>query len=467
MYKFYSLKSKNKKNILISVAAAVIIVLIAAGIFLFISNTRKAPESADTFGYNALKLNGQYVSQDIFLEERNNFFLKWSKNAEMLQKTDEERNDLLLDEIIKRVVVEYYINDKAQITIPPKDVNEYIDKYINTRYANMGGVESYMEGSGFETEDDMKKNVEFYLKKVKYFSKIAAEYGVTISDSDLEKEYQKQKIENTQVTGKRIHISSSTKSSQEALKLANDLYGRLKKGEDFAELAKEYSDDEESKDIGGTMNSITGGIYSEDFDKAVFNATPGQLLPPVSNMGGYDIVYVEKFIYFYHPKDELKDMLLTQNFGESDKFNQWLDKAKSSVSIEITDPALKAFRLFKNKQYNDAGDCYKEAFDKTKVQLYLDRAAESYKSAENWDKVIDTNKLGMKKFSAQVSYYIGSAEAYYKKKNMDEAVKLMKKAESLSKDSIVFKQQVADMYSQIGLDKDSERVKKEIAGSTN
>ncbi len=461
---------KNKKRIYVFTAIAVLIIaLIGTAIYLLGPNTnkQKASKSTSKFGYNALKLNGEYVSQDIFVEEQSKFFQKWSRNAEMLQKTDEERNDLLLDEIIKRVVIEYYLDKKANITISSQEISGYISKYINDRYANMGGTEAYMQGKGYKTEADLKKDIEFYLKRVKYFSKVAGEYGITITDPDLEKEYQKQKIENTQVIGKRLHISNASRSEQASLKLAQELYDKLKNGQDFSELAKQYSEDEETKSTGGVMSSITGGIYSDEFDQAVFNSKPGQLVPPVTNMNGYDIVYVEKLIEFYHPKDELKNMLLMQKFGESDKFKQWLDKAKKDVNIEITGPEFKAFRFYKDKKYNEAAECYEELFKRDDLQMYLERTLDSFSLAENWDRVIDLSKTGIKKYPDQVQFYTGMAYAHYKKNNKEEAIKQLKKAEGLSKDNAYFKQLVAEMYSKIGMEDDAKRIRDEITKSVN
>lgn len=466
---------KNKKQFLIfTTTAIVIIALVGIGIGIYFSasnntsstnNNVQSPKTTETrseFGEKALKFNGEYVSTDIFIEERNKFFEKWSRNGEMLQKTDEERNDLLLDEIIQRLVIEHILNEKANITVSSGEVDQYIEKYIKNRYVTMGGIQPYMQGMGFKTEADMRNYVEFYLKRVKYFSKVASEYGVNISDSELEKEFQKQKVENTQAIGRRIHFSTSKHGENETLKLATEIYNRLKGGEDFETLAKQYSEDEETKSSGGIMEAVTGGIYSDEFDNAVFNASPGQLLPPVKNMAGYDVVYVEKLICFYHPKDELKDIILTQRFGESDKFKTWLEKAKSGVSIEIIDPSFKAYRLFKNKQFAEAGDCYTQAYKKDKFEGNLQKASESYKSAENWDKLIEVSELGMKNYPEQVPYYADAALAYLKKQDKEKATELMKEAEDLSKDSIYFKYHVAEAYLKMGWDKDADRINKEI-----
>jgi foldase protein PrsA len=175
----------------------------------------------------------------------------------MLYKTDEERNDLLLDEIIKRVIIEDFINNKADVKVTKEEVDDYIKKYIELAYASQGGLKAYMQGMGFKSEEEVFKNTEFYLKRLKYFSGIAEKYGVSIPDSEFEEKYEKHKQNSSFATGKRIHISSKERGDAEALKLANEVYNRAKNGEDFATLAKEMSEDEESKNSGGVMKDIS------------------------------------------------------------------------------------------------------------------------------------------------------------------------------------------------------------------
>jgi len=457
--------SSKKKGILIAILSIIVICCIGAAIYFTSSNKLQddKKEDTDAFGYQALKINGEYVSTDIFIEERNKFFQKWSRNAEMLYKTDEERNDLLLDEIIKRVIIEDFINNKADVKVTKEEVDDYIKKYIELAYASQGGLKAYMQGMGFKSEEEVFKNTEFYLKRLKYFSGIAEKYGVSIPDSEFEEKYEKHKQNSSFATGKRIHISSKERGDAEALKLANEVYNRAKNGEDFATLAKEMSEDEESKNSGGVMKDISGGIYSKEFEEAVFNSSPGTLIPPVKNMSGYDIVYLEKITTSYHPKEEYKNILLMQTFGESEKLKTWLDEVKKSYQIEITDPAFKAYRLFTSNDLKGAAENYEAAFKKYEYETFLQKASECYKKLGNWDKVLELNDEGIDINPDNVQYYISKAEALHNKQQTDKAKDFMKKAEKKAADNVYFKQLVAQMYKDLGYKEDADRIEKEIS----
>ena len=85
------------------------------------------------------------------------------------------------------------------------------------------------------------------------------------------------------------------RSQAEATKLAADLVAQLRGGADFAKLAKQYSDDKESKDEGGDWGVPikTTSKSPEDFKNAVFALKPGEISNPVQQPTGYYIIRLE------------------------------------------------------------------------------------------------------------------------------------------------------------------------------
>jgi len=74
-------------------------------------------------------------------------------------------------------------------------------------------------------------------------------------------------------------------------KKAQELLDRVKKGEDFAKLAKEHSDDPGSKDKGGMYPGEMVAQFVEPFKKAVEGAKPGELVPElVETQFGYHVI---------------------------------------------------------------------------------------------------------------------------------------------------------------------------------
>ena len=72
---------------------------------------------------------------------------------------------------------------------------------------------------------------------------------------------------------------------------AQGIFDRVKKGEDFTKLAKEFSDDPGSKDKGGMYPGEMVEQFVEPFKKAVESVKPGELVPYlVETQFGYHVI---------------------------------------------------------------------------------------------------------------------------------------------------------------------------------
>ena len=82
-----------------------------------------------------------------------------------------------------------------------------------------------------------------------------------------------------------------TKADKETLQKAKDIIKKLKNGESFDDLAKEYSDDTSNKDKGGDLGYFNTGDMLEEFEKAAFALKKGKYTTtPVKTKYGYHII---------------------------------------------------------------------------------------------------------------------------------------------------------------------------------
>jgi peptidyl-prolyl cis-trans isomerase SurA len=65
---------------------------------------------------------------------------------------------------------------------------------------------------------------------------------------------------------------------------------KLDAGEDFAELAREYSDDTTSANLGGDMGWFPPEAYGERIYQTLLALQPGQISEPFQTMGGWHIM---------------------------------------------------------------------------------------------------------------------------------------------------------------------------------
>jgi len=119
---------------------------------------------------------------------------------------------------------------------------------------------------------------------------------VELTDEEVHARYDK-------VTARTIFIranpgtdeADTRKKKEEARKKAEGLYQKLKGGADFAEVAKQESDDY-TKGQGGDLGEFNreNHRFGEAFTKAVFNLKVGVISEPIETPEGYHLVQVQK-----------------------------------------------------------------------------------------------------------------------------------------------------------------------------
>ncbi|WP_052122482.1 SurA N-terminal domain-containing protein [Chelonobacter oris] len=127
------------------------------------------------------------------------------------------------------------------------------------------------------------------LVKVEYIdiARPDMEKNIQVSDVEIAQYYQDNKSQFSGRTNQHLaHIQVADQA------LAQELYQQLQNGADFAELAKQYSQDKLSAVNGGDLSWSSEGAFPEAFEKAAYATDVNQISEPVNVDGAYHIIKV-------------------------------------------------------------------------------------------------------------------------------------------------------------------------------
>jgi peptidyl-prolyl cis-trans isomerase C len=144
------------------------------------------------------------------------------------------------------------------------------------------------EDKKVENTDDFKKRLGFTRKRLMMDSLLAAEGKLATTEDSMKKVYEEA---SKQITGevevRARHILVETED--EAKAVAEE----LKKGADFAELAKKKSKDPGASD-GGDLGFFTKDQMVPEFSAVAFVLEPGKVSDPVKSQFGWHVIKVEE-----------------------------------------------------------------------------------------------------------------------------------------------------------------------------
>lgn len=233
-------------------------------------------------------------------------------------------------DLAKEQVLEQMISDKIQlhkanemgITASDEEINEEVDKWKKL----FNSEEKYTEFLTSLKMDEayFKENLKKDLMINKVKEKLTQEVEVT--DNELADYY-----------GSHINLFYRVKASHILLDTeeeAKKILERVKAGEDFNALAKEFSTDPSAKENSGDLGYFRHGEMVEPFEEAAFALKAGEISDLVKSDYGYHIIKVEDKTVdkFEDVKDELKTTMQTDKKNEN--YNTFLEEMKSKAKIE-------------------------------------------------------------------------------------------------------------------------------------
>lgn len=191
------------------------------------------------------------------------------------------------------------------------------------------------EAKKIEDRDDFKARLAFARNRLLMDNLLAAEGKAATTEEAMKKVYEEaaKQIEGEQEVHAR-HILVETEDDAKAI------VAELKKGADFAELAKKKSKDPGASD-GGDLGFFTKDQMVPEFSTAAFSLEPGKISDPVKSQFGWHIIKVEEKRNRKAPDfDQVKSQIETYVTRRAQA--EYVAKLREAAKVERMDQASAA-----------------------------------------------------------------------------------------------------------------------------
>ncbi len=167
-----------------------------------------------------------------------------------------------------------------------------------------------------------------------------------ISDEDAYSEYLRKTPSARSTVNEygiaHIFFSPKKGGGDAALKRAEDVYAKLRKGENFETLAQQFSEDTNFSN-GGFLGNFKTGEFLKELEDSVASLSPGQYSPVVKSRMGFHIVKLlskkgSTDPRFEKDKERIKSQIFDATFRRQLKL--WLQTKRDESFLRINEPKL-------------------------------------------------------------------------------------------------------------------------------
>lgn len=286
---------KNKKSLFWILGGVLAVALALTSSYYFLKEEHVA------------SVNGEKISKDELYEQL------------VAQYGSDVLDTLITDKIIKQEM------KKENIKVTKEELDKEMADYMDT-YGGEEAFQQLLETNNVDVSA-IKENMELYLATKKLI-----EPRISITDEDITSYFEENKdsfSEEEQVQASHILVDDEA--------AAKEVIKKLDAGEDFGELAKEYSTDTENSESGGELGLFGRGEMMQEFEDAAFNLTVGEISEPVKTEYGYHVIKVTdkkeaKEPVFEDVKEEVNSALFDTRMES--EYSTWLNEKFEEYKIE-------------------------------------------------------------------------------------------------------------------------------------
>ena len=303
--------------------------------FIFITSCSAATSKL------AARVNRVAIRNTVLDAAMNNFIENQKAMGVVVKEEDKDklRKDIL-EELISAELL-YQESKKAGLGNLSEEVTEQFEN-IKKGFESEDEFKNILKDRGVterELKADIKKGV--YITN---FLENNVYKDISITEEDKRREYEKNKDKlNIPEQVKASHIlirveqGASEEKKKNAMEKIQSLREKLINGEDFAELAKENSEDPSSAN-GGDLGYFARNNMVKPFEEAAFGLEPDGISEIVETPFGYHIIKLmdktpARILSYEEVNDDMGKFLLNQRRAEG--LNSFVEELRNDAKIEV------------------------------------------------------------------------------------------------------------------------------------
>jgi len=216
--------------------------------------------------------------------------------------------------------------------INKKDIEE------NLKVTTEEVLKFYTENPSFFRSEE-KAKISFLNISLEEFKR-----NQSITEEEIKREYQAY-LDSFDLVSRRSasHIMiniSLERTKEEALDLANQIKKKVDSGDDFIKLVEDFSEDEGTKNNGGSLGISDGSAFPVEFELALEELEEGQVSNPIVLEESVHLVKLTNFQAPTPDKYESRKETIKQNLIEQAANAEYLDTLELAAELAFTSDSL-------------------------------------------------------------------------------------------------------------------------------
>jgi peptidyl-prolyl cis-trans isomerase C len=207
--------------------------------------------------------------------------------------------DVVVAEIGNVKITQKEIDAYLKLKRVPQQDKQRVERMVDD-YLQRKTLAAAVESTDYIDEQMIKAEIDEFKNQMLISRYFEAFLNDTVNDQAIQNFYNTHQDEYQVEKSSVSHILIRTNPSMSEAELkalmtkAQEAHSKVRAGGDFAELAKQYSDDKISAKKDGSLGWIKEGAIDPSFSKKVFSMNVGEISEPFATPYGYHIVKIDE-----------------------------------------------------------------------------------------------------------------------------------------------------------------------------